>query len=246
MSFSKINNDEQEPFLDKHEGEISPKSRKRVWILPSIALFSVVAHLALLLLWRTVWTHPNAMSKTVQKPSQLFKTQIEIWPEDAWDNSVYVGPPSKELDAAWDKLQAVEGISVSPEEVAKLDLKSRVHLKNGDQAAVMGYFHNLHCLRYLYQGLHPDIYVRGGDPGHSGHHHDYHCIEVLRRSVLCQPDFSVHGIHWQHEDKKVGVDLQPESKRECVNFEAVYNYSMTRRFPYDMIVGVEGSAYDTS
>ena len=32
--------------------------------------------------------------------------KITLWPRDAWDNSTYVGPPSRELDAAWDKLQA--------------------------------------------------------------------------------------------------------------------------------------------
>jgi hypothetical protein len=68
-----------------------------------------------------------------------------------------------------------------------------------------------------------------------------HCVEVLRRSVLCQPDLSVHAIRWQDE-KKLGMDLYPESKRECVNFEALFNYSLTRTFPRNLIVGIEDSA----
>lgn len=36
----------------------------------------------------------------------VIKQKIELWPQDAWDNSIYVGPPSRELDTAWDRLQA--------------------------------------------------------------------------------------------------------------------------------------------
>lgn len=67
-----------------------------------------------------------------------------------------------------------------------------------------------------------------------------HCLEVLRRSVLCQPDLTLHSIHWQDEQKR-GMDLEPDSTRECVDFSAIYDFSMTRRFPRDMIVGSENS-----
>jgi hypothetical protein len=101
-----------------------------------------------------------------QDPFQdVLETQIEIWEADAWDNSIFVGPPSEKLDDAWDKLQRgtfvqplptlrrtnfcsflVQGIRVFPEEISQLDLNSKIHLKNGDQGAIMGYFHNLHCI----------------------------------------------------------------------------------------------------
>lgn len=86
---------------------------------------------------------------------------------------------------------AVEGISVTPEEADKINLTSKIFLKSGDQAVILGYFHNLHCIvsykltvwafgadahyaiiqRYLYQGLHPEIYRQGQDSAHSGFGH---------------------------------------------------------------------------
>lgn len=40
----------------------------------------------------------------------------------------------------------VEGISVTHEEAAKVNLTSKILLKSGDKAIIVGYFHNLHCL----------------------------------------------------------------------------------------------------
>lgn len=61
-----------------------------------------------------------------------------------------------------------------------------------------------------------------------------HCLEVLRTSVLCQPDLTLHAIHWQDEQKR-GMALQPESTRECMDFNAIYDLAMTRRFARTMI-----------
>lgn len=38
------------------------------------------------------------------------------------------------------------------------------------------------------------------------------------------------------------MDLEADSARECVDFDAIYNFSMSRRFPRDMIVGAEDRA----
>ena len=61
-----------------------------------------------------------------------------------------------------------------------------------------------------------------------------HCLEVLRRSVLCQPDLTLQAIHWQDEEK-TGMDLEPQSPRECVDFSAIDEFSATRMFSRDMI-----------
>jgi hypothetical protein len=47
-----------------------------------------------------ITTHSKAPFRDV------IRSRRESWPPDAWDNSVYIGPPSAELDAAWDQLQA--------------------------------------------------------------------------------------------------------------------------------------------
>ncbi|KAF4629402.1 hypothetical protein G7Y89_g8740 [Cudoniella acicularis] len=245
-SFKKLNpvTDDQEPFIGKEEGETyadlaTNQPKKRSWLFPSFVLLSIVAHLALLLSWKgslKSLTGDTSMSPRLYTPFHgAIKTKTEIWAPDAWDNSVYSGKPRKELDDAWEKIQAVEGMRVFPEEAKTLNLSSHIRLKNGDQAAIVGYFHNLHCIRYLYQGLHPEVYHRNGISGHAGLAHSHHCIEALRSSILCKPDLTVHAIHWQ-DDKKIGMTLQPESTRECVDFDSLYEFSKTRAFPRSEIV----------
>ncbi|KAG9235551.1 hypothetical protein BJ875DRAFT_483106 [Amylocarpus encephaloides] len=244
MSSSDNSEDHRIPFLGKDDKEcemyakLPPNQRSSSWFLPIIALLSIVAHSLLLLLWMK----PSEMPESFLRPQNLsrlyspfhnaIKTQVEIWADDAWDNSVYTGNPRKELDDAWNKLVLVEGISVTTEEAASLNLKSKIKLESGNQAAIMGYFHNLHCIDFIQTYIH-----ERGIP----HILDFiilanHCIEVLRRSVLCQPDLSVHAIHWQDE-KRRGMTLESNSTRECVNFDAVNDFALTRRFRRHEIVG---------
>ncbi|KAL6714528.1 hypothetical protein ACLMJK_007953, partial [Lecanora helva] len=156
--WSHNNDDEQEPFFSKDETEmcsdnLKQHSGKSIWIYFSVAIFTIIAHGSLVLFWTAPWTSPDSVSRNLQSTQGLYSPfygvinkKIETWPEDAWDESQYVGTPSREIDTAWDKLQAVEGISVTPEEAAKVNLTSKIKLKSGDQAVVVGYFHNLHCI----------------------------------------------------------------------------------------------------
>lgn len=125
--YSEVSDDDQElPFL----GVAKPTSKKTItqkWLVLSIALLSIVAHVAILMAWKAPYhLVSNPPSKSSNKlycemhsmsdhgyntdheaPFHgVTDTRIEIWPEDAWDNTIYVGPPSEELDKAWDKLQA--------------------------------------------------------------------------------------------------------------------------------------------
>ena len=163
-------------------------------------------------------------------------------------------------------------------------MTSHIKLKNNDQAVVVGYFHNLHCIvshersksnRKLFLNVIPfsgtcikDFIQRPISETTVLDMRDLathvsrflqtllriistqaltivdHCLEVLRRSILCKPDLTLHAIHWQTEEK-LGMTLQPESTRECVDFSALYDFAMTRKFPRNMIVGVEDSVYDS-
>ena len=170
---------------------------------------------------------------------------------------------------------------MTPEEAAKINLTSKILLKSGDQAVIVGYFHNLHCivgyeltnppLKLMLTILlssatsikastqRPTIEVRTQPIQGLGIHVSVyslryafksssisrlmaqdHCLEILRRSVLCQPDLTLQSIHWQDERKR-GMDLEPESTRECVDFTTVYDFTVSRRFSRVMIVGSENS-----
>jgi hypothetical protein len=134
MTVSKMDEYDREPFLVKDKGELFTKPtfqkpRKSLWLFAAIALLSIVIHSGLLLLWMAsegrvhlrhlkcqnhqnfiVSAHPISMfcqDADSKGPFEIvISNNIEMWAEDAWDNSVFMGKPSKELDAAWDELQA--------------------------------------------------------------------------------------------------------------------------------------------
>lgn len=48
-----------------------------------------------------------------QGPYQhVLETHVEEWASDAWENSVFTGPPRQEVEDAWDELQ--RGIYSNP------------------------------------------------------------------------------------------------------------------------------------
>jgi len=127
--------DDRELFLEMGEKDsnICPKqapSRLKSSRFPIIVLLSIVAHILLLLSWTRLSHVPEVplgspkstglYSKSSDSIAQglfiwnandldpfdgVITSQIEVWEGDAWDNSVYTGPPRKALDNAWNKLQ---------------------------------------------------------------------------------------------------------------------------------------------
>lgn len=122
---------ENEKESDKSVNNTTPQSRDYKWFIPSIALISIVVHAALLVLWAgpknlTEWNSEGSSKSwnlysmkflfiTVNREAnhsppapfrEVIDTKVEIWPEDAWDNSIYTGRPSKKIDEAWNRLQA--------------------------------------------------------------------------------------------------------------------------------------------
>ena len=133
MGLSHTKEDDQVPFLENNEREDDAKAAiqeaqrsRRLFLI--VILLSLIIHLILSLLWFKPWHSSSPVTKDTQKPSSLYsmcphaliskitayrsdpfhsaiRTKIEQWPDDAWVNSVYTGPPRRELDMAWNKLQ---------------------------------------------------------------------------------------------------------------------------------------------
>jgi hypothetical protein len=135
MAISNIDEEDREPFLGKEnseccfQGATYHRSLKAPWVLTTVSLLSILIHIGLLVLWKSSWQQQSTVSfdksqasKFYSKPllhhitsqnsnvegpfENVISKKIERWEKDAWDNSVFLGEPSKELDLAWDKLQA--------------------------------------------------------------------------------------------------------------------------------------------
>ncbi|CAD6445427.1 802147b3-1a09-4516-854a-ed2cc0674ab3 [Sclerotinia trifoliorum] len=240
--------DQEEPFLvecqdQDQDRKLSRRRREHLrYTWHGMLLASVLVHVALLALW---FTRGAFFRSILYSPFEtVFLTNVENMRSDTWDDSDYVGLPSKRIDDAWRQLQRVIGITFSPEEASKINLTSSIMTKDGDHVVQPAFLHNLHCVRYLYQILHRDTYVKElkaikGDPEVIGLKHAYHCIEALRDSTVCRPDLNIYGLQWS--EGKTNLALQTDVNRECVDFDSIYDIAVSRKVTPRMLADAQDS-----
>ncbi|KAK3331274.1 hypothetical protein B0H66DRAFT_456316, partial [Apodospora peruviana] len=162
----------------------------------------------------------------------------------------YAGLPNEANTKAWDDLIMPTFFSASLVDLRKTgeSVNDSVRLAQGGYLAGLGVYHNIHCLRRLRIFLHSDYdydnlteanlkYFRGHlaniqSPGH--------CIESLRRSVLCNADTTIYTFTWTDAKfVRPGV-WRPESKsnqeRKCVKWEAIEDWVNERRVPLNPVL----------
>ncbi|EXU95822.1 DUF3328 domain protein [Metarhizium robertsii] len=150
------------------------------------------------------------------------------------DDSVpaaFAGPPSLETDAAWQRLLKCtrkiyikhdNNLVVQKEDLNQVD-RSSVSLRDGSgYLASLSVYHQLHCLNYIRQYAFPDYYTRGdGKLGSSVH--IYHCIDTLRRIIMCHGDITPRTFEWS--DLERHPVMKPRSVHECRKWEPIETYA---------------------
>ncbi|KAJ6613676.1 hypothetical protein B0H10DRAFT_1804987 [Mycena sp. CBHHK59/15] len=111
----------------------------------------------------------------------------------------YVGPPSDEIDEAWNELTKKRFFVLSAEEARAQWGEGYTRYWNegwGGYAASDIYahtadgldmFHTLHCLDHIRKSLYPDHYHQGRLHGDI---HNGHCIDHIRQQIMCQGDLT--------------------------------------------------------
>jgi hypothetical protein len=104
----------------------------------------------------------------------------------------------------------------------------------------MNVYHHLHCLdsiRHQIAGVGcsdpHDPADNHTEPHMDGEHyfppHIDHCIETLRKRLVCQPDLGVRAIAWNPD--KLGVAFANNTvDSACVNWDAVQNWTRQHSF----------------
>lgn len=151
---------------------------------------------------------------------------------DAWKHSKYTSSPSHDSDAVWKKLQQVRGVAITLQEASKFNVPATgLSAGNGTTATLLGVQHNLHCIRFIRQVLHPSYYYptqtdseREGRVVHAGH-----CLEALRQSIMCTPDLTPRGVFWEDEERS-NIAVNPSSKMECLDWESLVGWMRVRSY----------------
>ena len=56
-----------------------------------------------------------------------------------------------------------------------------------------------------------------------------HCLEVLRSSVICNPDLSPYEIFWT-DHQKMTIMARAPAQRQCVDFDAIQDFARSRAY----------------
>ncbi|KAF2008700.1 hypothetical protein BU24DRAFT_415753 [Aaosphaeria arxii CBS 175.79] len=151
---------------------------------------------------------------------------------DYWSNTLYMGEASVESDLAWNKLIRRHGFRAFQKEAEQLNLTSSLPLKEGGVSASLGVDHNLHCLRHFKQWYFRDYYYRNKTVEDLAwlEGHTLHCLETLRKSVMCFPDLNLSPYYMVPEQPHHPTHISTWGKRQCVDYDMLNNALNRRRY----------------
>lgn len=122
---------------------------------------------------------------------------------------------------------------VDPSTAAKLPFEtehapSTQHMD--DYVVGLSVFHVLHCLSVLRRHIYPRRYnaslvnADGTVDYHKWHHVD-HCLETVRRDILCHADTAATTWQWIEASQ---MTIRPETKHVCRNFDKISAWAYER------------------
>ncbi|KAI1309800.1 hypothetical protein F5Y03DRAFT_58243 [Xylaria venustula] len=243
----------QNDDLESHHAVILRSYRKLIILMTCAALFFFLC--ASMLLATFVSKKPTdeqcGIRTTVWSPANEAIEYEIIEPNNAFAHeSPYRGPPSPELESAWDGLW-LHGSIRFPEDKLPLinrtvDLGNNRTLKpwhdgKGGYHAQLQVHHQLHCLNLIRQYTwrdwyfrHPEIVRMSGDMMASdveARMHTDHCIEALRLALMCNGD-TTPSITILNPNAPRGemADFSPNKK--CRNFEKIQEWSVKNQINF--------------
>ncbi|KAI1753270.1 hypothetical protein F4782DRAFT_545880 [Xylaria castorea] len=215
----------------------------------SVTLHLVCLSLAAALLWKSVLGSGRKdigiLDFDNRYPSWI-PVFYEVREEYAAENepSPFMGRPNVQNTKAWDDLITPTYFSASYADMQKTgeSINSSVSLVDGGYLASLNFYYNKHCLRRLRLFLHINYYYDELTEDNMQYLRDHlgHCIESLRRTVMCNADTNIFTFTWENaEEVRPGV-LRPmpqsNQQRKCVKFDAVESWIMEKHVPLNPIL----------
>ncbi|KAI1649244.1 uncharacterized protein F4817DRAFT_44958 [Daldinia loculata] len=220
----------------------------------TLSTISVLVGLVAGYRWRspdtTGTTHGKIYSPFVEEHQSATRSRLVQFDARLHHPTPYGGPPSPAVDRLWQDL-AVNWTAVSiPESLGKkanLAGSALIRRRDEDGNPILEYFasfevfHQLHCLDLLRKAAQPNYhyYSQLGEPMFHGNElyqlstHIGHCVDILRQSLTCNPDYALIGyVHVDGQD--FPVPNFPAVKHQCRPFES---FEALRRWTEERAVG---------
>ncbi|KUJ17956.1 uncharacterized protein LY89DRAFT_33966 [Mollisia scopiformis] len=161
-----------------------------------------------------------------------------------------MGPPSPSVDAAWKDLLLGLNVRGTKEELIRggENFTNIAQLTDGDYVIVPLVYHQIHCLDTFRRMQYIDYYrgIAGPDDDLSiPEGHFDHCLENLRKQVMCHADLSMLTGEWvKPSTEKDHIELRTMSKSKCVKWEPIESWARSRsldRGKYSILAGPFGA-----
>ncbi|PVH84638.1 hypothetical protein DL98DRAFT_568732 [Cadophora sp. DSE1049] len=150
----------------------------------------------------------------------------------------YLGRPNTEINTAWADLTRPSYVQVTKQELEEANLTS-MNLPRGAPFTTINVYHHLHCLRaikrYIYAPYyHPEVPLENiRTEGYSDHID--HCVDLLRETIMCQPDFSLATFEWEGAEPR-SVVQNGKTTHQCVDWPYFENWAKGRALDVQMVL----------
>ncbi|GES64934.1 hypothetical protein ATEIFO6365_0009042900 [Aspergillus terreus] len=213
----------------------------------------------IMLLGTFLWPKSNYVPNAIPTPFQeAISYKLDVLGDDVrlTDNGTVVphydrerGPPSPELEAAWDELLQYSNIRLSRDELGAdfRDNPALVELSDGSgiysSAAV---FHSIHCIKRVRYMLYPEHYHANKtteemdelkkhagasvvfDTGIKLIEDTEHCLNYLLHSAKCNADLTVFPMQWGAGQRiPFGID---QGRHQCKDWDRIQDWAKQRSF----------------
>ncbi|KAL6721252.1 hypothetical protein ACLMJK_000354 [Lecanora helva] len=234
--------EEHEPFLPINEQVLKSKKRQAWW---RKSTFQVLAHAIILIIYTILFVAitQSYINGHVFRPEPAVSNLAIEYTQTLFHNltgNPYAGPPSPELENAWDELLGSMHIRISKSELKHDNQESVILTEGGGYLGWLGVFHELHCIRMLREWHYRDYYHPDTLPEEEDHleSHIDHCFEMLRQSAVCHADASLTTFKW-HPQKSRPMFNASESIHMCANWDLLMDSISDRVVAEDEILRLE-------
>ncbi|KAG1787741.1 uncharacterized protein HD556DRAFT_1448424 [Suillus plorans] len=218
----------------------------RLWLSHGVLICTSILSFALWM--RTPSTQLINDTPNIYTPASVAVEPVFIRFNGSLDfPSIYRGPPSPEIDAAWNGI-ANNLTQMTREEIlkggtseAELPWKARYPEKIGGQyIGFMEAIHQLHCVSEYYESIKEPVFQTTPRVlrAHIGEYYfclealllmEYrygpdHCTEMIRQNIMCRADTTMISWYWVQGE----TDPYPNfnTRHRCRNFDKIWDWSI--------------------
>ncbi|KAI0813186.1 hypothetical protein GGR55DRAFT_636306 [Xylaria sp. FL0064] len=232
-------NEQADQLLGYEVAGITAKDKTKVStaILRAYILLLHVVLLALVL-WQWEFVPQTSNSYFVEKVSwspikdfiEYELRELQLDPNNKVE--FFGGAPTKQQDDARDYLINAAFFNASLDEFLRAgeSLDDLAELKDGGFLASLGVYHELHCLRQIRLYVYKEVYypkISGKDKYYL-QDHVAHCLEALRRTIMCYGNTAITSFHWTTPDL-LSPEPRSNTRSVCAKWDTIESWAYSRR-----------------